>query len=341
MPNAPTFLVGAERSGTTLFRLLVDSHPEVTCIEGLDYVISAVGADGSYPDLDAYEQYLATETVYSTSGFEIDRSKGGFAEVVDDFMTQRMAAAGKSNVAALLHDGFEKALALWPDAKFVHIVRDPRAVGLSTVPFEWGGHPYIGIYKWIDEEREWMALTEKLPADRWMEVRFEELVTDHVAQLTKVCEFMGLSYTDEMLSYAAVTDYEAPIPGKADEWRSVITDEQIQYVEARVGDLLVERGFEPSGLPAITVTEADAKKIKASLRTKKWKHKLTSHGWVAVAELITRKIGIKALHTPMKQRMNADERGNRKKSWREPGREYAYSPAKEAELAGKTANAGR
>ncbi len=335
MTNTPTFLIGAERSGTTLFRLLVDSHPEVTCLEGLDYVISAVGADGAHPSLDAFEAYLATETVYSTSGFSIDRSKGEFAEVADDFLTQRMAASGKDKVAVLLHNGFETALKIWPEARFVHIVRDPRAVGLSTVPFEWGGHPYIGIHKWIDEEREWLALQDKLPADRLMEIRFEDLVTDHVAELTKVCAFMGVSYTDEMLSYAAATDYEAPIAAKADEWRSVITDEQIQYVEARVGDLLAERGFEPSGLPAITVTEADAKKIKASLRTKKWKHKLTSHGWVAVAELVTRKIGISALHTPMKQRMNQDERGNRKKSWREPGREYAYSPAKEAEMAGQ------
>lgn len=328
MSNSPTFLVGAERSGTTLFRLLVDSHPEVTCIEGLDYVISAVTADGSYPDLDSYEAYLATETVYSTSGFQIDKQLGTFEAVVDDFLSQRMAAAGKPKVAALLHNGFAQALALWPEARFIHIVRDPRAVALSTVPFEWGGHPYLGIHKWIEEEREWNDVVADLAPNRWLEIRFEDLVTNPDSELKRVCDFLDVEFSSDMYSYAAETDYEKPIAAKADEWRSIISDNEIQMVEARVGELLAQRGYEPSGLASIEVTGNDIKKMKAKVRTMKWRHKLTSHGWVAVAELVTRKIGVKALHTPMKQRMNADERGNRKRSWREPGREYALSPSK-------------
>ncbi len=332
MTTTPTFLVGAERSGTTLFRLLVDSHPEVTAIEGLDYVIGAVGADGSRPAVDDYAEWLQTETVYSTSGFTVDRSMS-FDEVAHDFLRQRMEAAGKEKVAVLVHTGLDAALSLWPDARFVHLVRDPRAVALSTAPFEWSGHPFFGVHRWVDLMGEWSALAEKVPADRRMEIHFEDLVTDHVATLGRVCEFLGVEYTDEMLSYAAETDYDEPIPGKATEWRSLIDDTELAMVEGRVGDWLTTKGYEPSGLDPVEPSPRDLQKMKMGVRLKKWKHKLTSHGWVAVAELATRKIGVAALHTPMKQRMNGHERQNRKKSWREPGREYAYGPAKAAAVA--------
>lgn len=337
VPHAPTFLVGAERSGTTLFRLLVDSHPDITCIEGLDYVISAVEPDGSRPSLADYVDDLATETVYSTSGFTIDPSLDHFDAVVDDFLTQRMVAAGKPQVAALLHNGLATALDLWPKARFIHLVRDPRAVALSTKPFEWGGHVSVGIQKWIDLMDEWSELSTTLPSDRWMTIDFAELVTDHESTLERVCAFMGRAYDPAMLSYVEETDYEAPIPSKATEWQDRITDDEIRIVETCVGERLLQMGFEPSGFPPKVMSSRELGIMKAQLRTKKWRHKLTSHGWVAVAELATRKIGIDALHRPMKQRMNADERESRKRSWREPGREYAYSPARARELAASAA----
>ncbi|MGH1503958.1 MAG: sulfotransferase family protein [Acidimicrobiales bacterium] len=332
MSTTPTFLVGAERSGTTLFRLLVDSHPEVTAIEGLDYVIGAVGPDGERPAVDDYAEWLATETVFSTAGFTVDRSLP-FDEVADDFLRQRMAAAGKDRVAVLLHTGLETALSLWPEARFIHLVRDPRAVALSTAPFEWSGHPFFGVHRWIDLMGEWRTLTEKVPADRLLEIHFEDLVTDHGTTLGTVCDFLGVTYTDEMLSYAAETDYDEPIPAKADEWRAKIDDDELRMVEGRVGEWLETKGYEASGLDPIDPSPRDLQKMKLAVRLKKWKHKLTSHGWVAVAELATRKAGVSALHTPMKQRMNGHERQNRKKSWREPGREFAYGPAKAAEVA--------
>ncbi len=335
MTNSPTFLAGAERSGTTLFRLLVDSHPEITCLEGIDYVLDAIPTKGRFKTLDEYRTFLETQNVWLTAGMTINDDLGSFEAVVDDFLTQRMAAAGKDKVAARIRGSYAQALRVWPDARFVHIVRDPRAVALSTKPFEWGGHVYIGIAKWIEEEKEWIKLTETLPADRHMEIRFEELVTDHVRVLTDVCEFMGVDFTEEMYSYVEETDFEMPIPAKADEWRSVITDKETRYVEARVGDLLEERGFEHSGLPPLTVTTEDAIKLKKDLRIQRWKQKLELHGWVGPAELIVRKAGISALHTPLKRMMNEHERANRVKSWREPGREYSYSPAKKAELQAK------
>lgn len=329
---SPTFLIGAERSGTTLLRLMVDSHPEITCVENLDYVINAVEADGSFPSLADYAVRLETETVYSTSGFSLDMDLPDLAAVANDFIAQRTAAAGKTTVAVMAHDGLEAILRIWPDAKFIHIVRDPRGVALSAKAFEWGTAVYFGISRWANLMDEWDKVTAPLSADRLMEIRFEDLVTDHETVLAAVCGFLGHSYSNDMLSYAAETDYELPIAGKATEWKSLITDREMQEIEARVGDRLSAKGYEPSGLAAIDVGQRDIAQMKAKVRGLKWKHKLEFFGVAGIGELIARKAGMDDLQMKLKKKMNAKERQGRKRSWREPGREFSYSPAKRAEL---------
>ncbi len=332
MSSSPTFLIGAERSGTTLFRLMVDSHPEITCIENLDYVINAVEPDGSFPSLVDYAQRLETETVYSTSGFTLDTDLPDLAAVANDFIAQRLVASGKTDVAVMVHDKMDAILRIWPDARFVHIVRDPRGVALSAKAFEWGTAVYFGIARWADLMDEWDRVTATLPADRFMEIRFEDLVTDHVATLSAVCAFMGRNYSPDMLEYASETDYELPIPGKATEWQSLITDREMQEIEARVGDRLSAKGYEASSLPSIQVGPADIAKMKSRIRILKWKHKLGFFGWAGIGELVARKAGLDDLQVKLKKQMNAKERQGRKRSWREPGREFSYSPAKRAEL---------
>lgn len=330
--HSPTFLIGAERSGTTLFRLMVDSHPEITCIENLDYVINAVEPDGSFPSLSEYATRLETETVYSTSGFVLDTDLPDLATVANDFLDQRLAASGKSDIAVMAHDQLDAILQIWPNARFIHIVRDPRAVALSAKAFEWGYAVYFGSARWADLIDEWNRVTADLDPDRHMEIRFEDLVTDHVTTLTAVCRFMGHEYHPAMLDYADETDYERPIPAKATEWKSLITDQEMQEIEARAGDRLATKGYEPSSLPAVDIGPADIAKMKSRVRVLKWKHKLTFFGFAGIAELIARKAGLDSLQVKFKKQMNAKERQGRKRSWREPGREFSYSPAKKAEL---------
>ena len=49
MIEEPIFLVGAERSGTTLMRLMLDSHPDVAFGEEFEFAVTHIGADGTFP----------------------------------------------------------------------------------------------------------------------------------------------------------------------------------------------------------------------------------------------------------------------------------------------------
>ena len=68
----PTLLVGAEQSGTTLLRLMLDSHPEIAFAEEFDYAIAAIGDDGTYPTTAEFLDGLTLERAFSTSGFVVD-----------------------------------------------------------------------------------------------------------------------------------------------------------------------------------------------------------------------------------------------------------------------------
>ncbi len=332
MPTTPTVIVGAERSGTTLFRLLIDSHPDITCIEGLDYVVNSMTPSGPAVDVATFEAGLVTETVFSTSGFTIDTSLPDLVAVANDLVSQRMHASGKTSAAFLTHTKLREILAIWPDARFIHLVRDPRGVANSAKVFEWGTDVHYGTSRWMDLVDEWQDVAGGLADDRTMQITFEELVTDPRATLDRVCEFLGHSFDEEMYSYAGDTDYARPDAGRATAWRNELSDKEIQVIEATVGDRLTSLGYEPSGLPATTISPSDLTRARAKMRVLQWKHKLGAFGIYGVGELVARKAGIDRIQLPLKKKMNAAERARRKKSWRAPGREYAYSPQRAREL---------
>ena len=73
-PDAPFFLVGAERSGTTLLRLMLDHHPELAFRNEFEFAVDRVGEDGSFPDVRTYTEHLRLSRTFAMSGFAIDES---------------------------------------------------------------------------------------------------------------------------------------------------------------------------------------------------------------------------------------------------------------------------
>ena len=47
--DAPLFLVGSERSGTTFLRLMLDHHPEIAFEKEFDFVVTKVSDAGEFP----------------------------------------------------------------------------------------------------------------------------------------------------------------------------------------------------------------------------------------------------------------------------------------------------
>ena len=209
----PVFLVGSERSGTTLLRLMLDHHPAIAFDKEADYMVTMVSDAGVLP---SPQRYLEWVTTVRGMEYAVEPLRS-YPELVNDFLRQKQSeSGGKPHVGATIHRNFDRLRFLWPDARYIHLVRDPRDVARSVVQKGWAGNVYQGSEFWLDAERCWDALVRHLGDGQAIEVRYEELVTQTEQVLSAVCGFIGVDYSPEMLEYTAdAPQYPPPDPA----WR--------------------------------------------------------------------------------------------------------------------------
>lgn len=250
-----TFLVGSERSGTTLLRLMLDSHPELAFRYEFEIAVEAMPDDTRFPEIEDYYQYLRT-CRFVDEPPAIDRSLD-YPALVRSFLEQKRVADGKPHVGAVVHKHFDRLLRIWPDARFIHLMRDGRDVAQSCVRMGWYGNAWAATERWVTAERLWERMIELVPEDRRLDVHYEELVTSPVEVLVQICNFIGIEYHPAMLEYPEHSSYKHPVPNLAFQWPRKLAQRDIQLVEARIGDLLLARGYRLSGLPRIDPTALD------------------------------------------------------------------------------------
>ena len=243
---SPVFIVGAERSGSTLLRVMLDGHHDIACIGQFEYSVDAYGPAGA-PSMAAYLEMLETDRVFQLHDLTIDETLDVPA-LVRSFLEQDRVRQGATVPMGVVHRNFEYLPAIFPDARYIHLIRDPRDVARSAIGMGWAADTWHGVEPWIHAEEQWDELVADLDDDQWMGVRYEDLVSDHVATLEALCAFVGVTPSlDELLSYADETDYSHPDASLANQWVKRASDDDVRFVELRVGAVMAGRGYEPSG----------------------------------------------------------------------------------------------
>jgi len=301
--NDPIFLVGAERSGSTLLRLVLSHHSRIAWLNEFEYSVDMIDSPDHWPDADPYHEWLRTHRIFQASGLRCEGDT--YPEIVRGFLSQFAQRSGRPIVGATVHRNFDRLLRLWPDARFIHILRDPRDVARSCIGMGWAGNVYAGARLWIDAEQTWGRLIDQADPSRRIEVRYEDLVRDPDRALRPVCAFLGVDYEPGMLEIGATTTYERPDPSFAEQWRRKLTDAEIRLVESRVGDLLASRGYEPSGLPHLQVSWRRRALLNVHDRIGRLRFRIDRFGprlWLA--DLVARRFGLSSLRVRTTRRMN-------------------------------------
>jgi len=290
----PVFLVGAERSGTTLLRLMLSGHPQIDWANEFEFAVDRMPPRDGWPDLDSYYEFLSTHRVFRAGGYRIDRSLC-YPDLISSFLAQRVASASTRTIGATVHRHFDRLLRIWPDARFIHLVRDPRDVAPSCMRLGWAGNTWTGVARWIEAERLWDALATGLSPDRALDLRFEALIDAPDATLQRVTSWLGVPYDERMLDYPDSTTYERPDPGLTQQWRRKLSEHEVRLVESRVGELLSDRRYAESGFAPLRVGTATVLGLRAHDRLKRSFHRLRELGSRLWAEdLLARALGIKA-----------------------------------------------
>jgi hypothetical protein len=304
MITKPSFLVGAERSGTTVLRLMLAHHPQIAWSVEFLYSVELMPPDDGWPSLEAYYAYLATDRTFLGMGYTIDRSLD-YPSLVDSFLRQCRDRAGKPLVGATVHYYFDRLLRIWPDARFIHLLRDGRDVARSSIGMGWAGNVWTGAQKWIEAEALWSALRGRLAPDRYIEVVYEQLVSHPEPELERICAFLGVPYDPAMLSYPEKTTYERPDAKLAYQWRRKLSEYEIRLAEARIGPMLLERGYELSGLPPLKVTPALHLRVRSQDWVARQRYRLKTFGPKLTAlDIASRRLGLTRLQEQVRGRIH-------------------------------------
>jgi hypothetical protein len=255
------FIVGCPRSGTTWVRELLAAHPDV------------VAAPGETALFALYVRQL--EAAWKKELRRSPRNPGyGLAPLLgpDEFdALLRSFANGVLDKAAPTRPGcrlrVEKTpdhalhapliLRLFPDAFFLHVIRDPREVycswrGARAWTRDFPDNPVDAARAWRHIVSRGRGIAELTP--RYAEVRYEELLADAPGQLRRLLDWLSLPADAELCDRLVAAcridalrepraDPTHPKPaffrsGKADGWRGELTRSELRRIEHVAGPLM-------------------------------------------------------------------------------------------------------
>lgn len=278
MTNPYVFIVGCPRSGTTLLQRIVNAHSQIAITPESHWIPTLFDKHkGLTPEglvTPAIIPYLLAHPKFSDLGIERNEIEALLERVqstpYSNFITQLFDLYGKTKGKALVGNktpGFVRRLAtfhtLWPEARFVHLIRDGRDVHLSTL-HRGLKNPKPGIFDtWKDDPATTSALWWELNVRSgrqfgnllgpklYYEMRYESLVTHPQQECSALCHFLSLPFDELMLRFhERETRPRAarPITSGLRDWISQMPGEEIERFEAAAGDLLSELGY-PRRIP--------------------------------------------------------------------------------------------
>ncbi len=302
MSSAPIpllFVFGALRSGTTLLRLMLRHHAGIQSPGEADFLFDHVARDGAgwQYDIEALER----DRIFWAKEVPVrPRTQG--KELADGLVAD-LAALAPGMLSLNIHRNAPKMVDLFPDAKIIHLLRDPRDVARSSIGMGWAGNSYFGVDHWIDTEAGWDKAA--VNPDNVLTVRFEDLMADLEPQLTRICDFLGLKFDPAMLRYYENTTYGPPDPKIAQKWREKAGKREIALIEGRCGPLLAARGYEPAGDPA-TPGSLELARLTFENRRKRWQHNIKRYGFPLFAgHHAARALGLKSMTRKLAERQEA------------------------------------
>ena len=305
LSNPPFFIVGSLRSGTTLLRLMLGHHSKICRCEEMDYVTAPIAEmRARTSDAEHYRQYLGDSVGFRLSGYTIPVSDS-FAEVATDFLRQRQDIDGRPFVGATVHHHFEWLPELWPMARYIHLVRDPRDVAPSCVQMGWHGTPWRAAKIWNAAHDSWTVLKSQTSADQRMELSFENLVADPERSLALICNFIGVEFEASMLSIDRDTTYSRPSARAAKSWRDSCSKDHIAQVEDTVGNRLVIAGYTPSGYPALKTGPRTRLRLAIQDILNRMRFRWKRYGLLLwLGELAARRARLSYFHKKLKRRVD-------------------------------------
>jgi hypothetical protein len=285
----PFFVVGCPRSGTTLLRVILDGHSRLSIPPESHFVVGlsgrrlagnvTVGDILDHPqlqewNLDGRAVRVAVERAHPNGYPELVRA------VFDCYAgSQGKVRWGDKTPGYVSHIG--RLLRLFPEAQFVHIIRDGREVSASLAEQTWGPRrSAVGAFWWRRKVAAGRRAGTRLPAGQYLELRLEDLIAEPEATVRRLCAFLGERFEPAMLDHptraagmfadddTVTRQVRRPITAGLRDWRSGVGEREQRAIEALCHRQLRQLGYAGS----------------------RWSPVGAAYGWSAVLEHAVRNV---------------------------------------------------
>jgi hypothetical protein len=271
--SAPFFIVGSARSGTTLVRVILNSHPDVAVPPESRFIVELWRGDSSV-DVGETLAALAAHPRFQLWRLPVDAVREELGRTArapyPEIMTAAYTAYARSRDKTRWGDKTPRYVQhipllaeLFPDARFVHIIRDGRNVALSYADVPFGPKTVARAASlWASRVGTGIREGRSLGAGRYLELRYEDLVNDVEGRVRSLCDFLDLSFEDQMLEYTETAAAETlprariynPHVGEKPitsvrSWEDQMLDAHVEIFEVVAGGLLTDLGY-PRRYPA-------------------------------------------------------------------------------------------
>jgi len=224
LEKPPIFIVGCPRSGTTLLRLVIHSHPNIVIPPENRFMWAVYFRRLYFGDLkkEKNRRRLARWIInYRRKRFEDLK--------IDPDLWEDEAAKASPTIGSVVSTlfriyarkyhkprwgdkrpnyirGLQKLLTIFPTAKIIHIIRDGRSCVASLKKMKWWKKGSIGaIARWVEVMNKAEKARRTYSVEQYYEIQYEELVKNPEKTLRKLCNFIDEDFDPLMLNHVEVS----------------------------------------------------------------------------------------------------------------------------------------
>jgi hypothetical protein len=241
--KSPIFVLGTQRSGTTLLCRMLSAHPDIFIQNELN--VRRMFAPG----------WTSDDILNAIEGL-IQEDHGKSLEAILEQSHKHVWGLKDPELTYHLHD-LEKFL---PESKVVVIVRDGRAVTNSYMENKWGlgTNVFTGAQRWLNEVELQVAFKENHSENVHL-LRYEDLVAQPDIELVKLFEFLVIPFHEDVLQYSHKPSfyhqtrenkntYRKPDINLTKKWQEKLSSRQKDIIETVAGAMLSRLGYPVSGV---------------------------------------------------------------------------------------------
>ena len=280
--TSPIFIVGTERSGSNLLRLILTSHSHIF-IPHPPHLLNYFG-HLDYGELQNDPPNKNTKKLLRDMCRLIDNHIFPWDEynLQVDALEQNIVYPSHFGLMATIYENalrqssprktrwgckstfmihyIEDVMKVYDNPKFIWLIRDPRDVSASAKKSVFSPcHPFLSAQLWVEQQTFGLKMEEKFGSSNIHRCHYENLLRDSESEIQNICDFIGEDFEDGMLSFFQSKEAQKsahlskswektgqPIQkNNSNKYRKLLDAGEIADIECLCHPLMKELGYEP------------------------------------------------------------------------------------------------